>query len=194
MKPEPIQAKALQYEPEIAEFARILAGEGIRSYLEIGSKFGGSLQRVAAVMPPQESRLVSVDLPKGTKDWDSTRPSLESVIADLTKQGFDTRMFWGDSTNPQIIKQVETSGPFDCVFIDANHTMPFVTRDWENYGWMGRIVAFHDIAWKRDRLFDGYSPIDVPKFWDEIKTHFTHKEIKLDPTGQDNGIGILWRS
>jgi hypothetical protein len=35
--------------------------------------------------------------------------------------------------------------------------------------------------------------IDVPEFWDVIKRDFRHKEIKLCPTGKNNGIGVLWK-
>jgi hypothetical protein len=64
----------MKYETEIAQDparskrSALLQREGVRSYLEIGSKFGGSLWRVANSLPPG-SRIVSVDLPNGTKAW-----------------------------------------------------------------------------------------------------------------------------
>jgi hypothetical protein len=40
---------------------------------------------------------------------------------------------------------------------------------------MGRIIAFHDIAWKRGPDFDK-TPINVPEFWDGIKGGYRHEE------------------
>jgi predicted O-methyltransferase YrrM len=64
-------------------------------------------------------------------------------------QGFDTHLIWGDSTAAEVIEKLMALGPFDAIFIDANHTSLIVEKDWANYGPMGRIVAFHDIGWHR---------------------------------------------
>jgi predicted O-methyltransferase YrrM len=64
----------LQVEAEIDGLADILVGEGVTSYLEIGSKFGGSLLRVAERLPAG-SRIVSVDMPNGTKPGRRARPN-----------------------------------------------------------------------------------------------------------------------
>lgn len=182
----------LQVDAEIDGFAEILAGENIKSYLEIGSKFGGSLMRVASSLVPG-ARIVSVDLPKGTKAWPQSEAELTAGIAKLRLQGFDARLIWGDSTAAEVIAKVQSLGPFDAIFIDANHTMPFIRKDWANYGPMGRIVAFHDIGWRRAPEWVG-TRIDVPEFWAEIKTGYRHQELKFCPTGKNNGIGVLWRS
>lgn len=179
--------KMLQHEPEMAAFLALVKREKVISYLEIGSKFGGSLWQVANVLP-EGSRVVSVDL-ENTK----TIASLRETIRELHSLGFKTSLRLGDSTSPKVVAEVKALGPFDLVLIDANHTLPYATKDWTNYGPMGRIVAFHDIAWKRPVGWNGGLRIDVPQLWDEIKTNYRYEEIKLDPTGQDNGFGILWR-
>lgn len=59
---------------------------------------------------------------------------------------------------------------------------------------MGRIVAFHDLAWRRAPEWVG-TRIDVPELWASIKGSFARtEEIILCPTGKNNGIGVLWRS
>jgi hypothetical protein len=116
---------------------------------------------------------------------------LQACVTQLSKDGYDAHLIWGDSTNAAVVRQVMVLGPFDLILIDGGHTLPFVRSDWMNYGPMGKIVAFHDIAWKRDPGWDGYQ-IDVPLFWENIKDTYNHQEIRLDPTGRDNGIGILW--
>jgi cephalosporin hydroxylase len=46
----------MQVDAEIDAFAEILARENIKSYLEIGSKFGGSLMRVAKFAGSRRTR------------------------------------------------------------------------------------------------------------------------------------------
>lgn len=181
------ETDALQHEAEIAEFIALLNVEGVRSYLEIGSKYGGALWRVGNALP-HGSRIVSVDLPWGDR---STEPHLKACIAALQHRGYDASLFLGDSTSAEIIDKVRALGPFDAIFIDANHTEPFVRKDWANYGPMGRIVAFHDIGWIPREESKGKLPIDVPKVWAEIKDAYRFREIRHDK--RDNGIGVLWR-
>lgn len=181
----------LQVEEEIDRFIDILQRENVRSFLEIGSKFGESLKRVALAMP-RDSRIVAVDMPGGTRAWRESEKALTNTISELRGKGYDARVIWGDSTAPDVIERVRAIGPYDAIFIDANHTLPYVTKDWGNYGPMGRIVAFHDIAWRRAPEWKGIS-IDVPEFWDSIKDNYRHDEIRACPTGKNNGIGVIWR-
>lgn len=188
----------MKYETEIAQvpaeidaLCDLFKREGVRSYLEIGSKFGGSLWRVANSLPPG-SRIVSVDLPNGTKSWNDSSGSLKACIATLRLMGYDAKVIWGNSTDSDIIAEVAAIEPFDAILIDADHRLPGVTADWNTYGPMGKIVAFHDIAWKRAPDFDK-TPINVPEFWDSIKGDYRHEEFRFCPSGKNNGIGVLWR-
>lgn len=183
----------LQDEREITAFVSLLQAEGVRSYLEIGAKFGGSFVRVASVLQ-YGSRCVAVDLPNGTKAWNQSSSSLKGIVGALKEQqGRDARVIWGDSTKPEVIEQVRALAPFDAILIDANHTRPYVEKDFANYGPMGRMIAFHDIGWRRAPEWVG-TRIDVPEFWNEIKGGYRHEEFKFCPTGKNNGIGVLWRS
>lgn len=177
--------------PEIDAFCALLKREGVRSYLEVGSKFGGSLWKVASALQP-ESRIVSVDLPNGTKAWNKSSESLSACITDIRALGHDARVIWGNSTSPDVIARTDALGPFDAILIDADHRLLGVTADWENYGPMGKIIAFHDIGWQRAPTWEG-TRIDVPEFWDGIKNEYRHEEFKFCPSGKNNGIGVLWR-
>lgn len=181
----------LQVEEELDWLAEIVRREGVCSLLEIGSKFGESLHRLATAMPAR-SHVVSVDLPGGTKMWRSSEKALQGNINDLQSRGYDAHVIWGSSFDPVVIEQVRALGPYDMIFIDADHRLPGVTKDWENYGPMGRMIAFHDIAWRRAPEWEGVR-IDVPQFWDSIKGDYHHEEIRACPTGKNNGIGVLWR-
>lgn len=184
----------LQHVEEHRQFLDILKSEGVRSYLEIGSMYGGSLWRVAHVLP-NGARLVSVD---AMYDTPAARPSLEACIRELLKQGYDVSCVIGDSMEADTVGAVRGFGPFDCVFIDGAHTLEAVTSDWENYGPMGRLVAFHDIAWNstwRSSVPGRVSkPMGVPTLWNELKGKYRHKEIKLHRPANYYGIGVLWRS
>lgn len=180
----------LQVEAEIDALGALFYDEGVRSFLEIGSKFGGSLTRLAGALPAT-TRVVSVDLPKGTKAWRESEIALKTAIIGLQQQGYDAHLVWGDSTAPDVIAQVRALGPFDACFFDGNHTRSYVERDFASYGPMSRILAFHDIAWRRASEWEGVR-IDVPQFWDEVKKRYRHKEFRMCPTGKNNGIGVLW--
>lgn len=178
--------EALQNEAEFAAFVEIVKDHEALSYLEIGSKFGGSLWRMANAMPVG-SKIVSVDMPVG----DSAR-QLVKCINELNSIGYDAHLFLGSSTDNLVKEAVKALGPFDACFIDANHTESFVRHDWEFYGPLCDIVAFHDIGWKRATR-EGRLPIEVKKVWDEIKVSFRYHEILSSPDQKDNGIGVLWR-
>jgi len=184
--------EAAQDEREITAFCDLLASEGVRSYLEVGSKYGGSLWRVANALP-KGSRIVAVDMPKGTRAWGETEPSLKACIAALNAKGYDAQVIWGDSTDPKVIEQVRTLGPFDAMLLDGDHRQPGITKDWEAYGPMGRIVAFHDVAWLRAADWQGVR-IDVPLIWNHLRPQYERTaEFRYDPSFKNNGIGVLWR-
>jgi methyltransferase family protein len=184
--------KALQHPDELARFVELIRSEAVTSYLEIGCKFGGTFTAVTRAMP-KKSRAVAVDLPAGSPHWPQSKVSLSACVEQLKRVGYDTHLIWGDSTDAAVIEKVRKLGPFDLVLIDGGHTLPFVTSDWMHYGTMAKIVAFHDIAWHRPADWSGEYWIDVPGFWQRVKVGYRYREIKLDPTGQDNGIGIVWR-
>lgn len=183
--------EALQVEAEINWLIDIFKREGVRSYLEIGSKWGGSLWRIANALP-NGSQITVVDLPWGDR---KTESSLISCCAELQDRGYKVHLITDDSTKRSVVHSVDRFATYDACFIDANHTEPYVRADWANYGPMARIVAFHDIAFHRDAPMPPHKmPIDVPKVWNEIKQGYRYEECKLDPTGNNNGIGVLWRS
>lgn len=181
----------LQDEREIAALADLFRREGVRSYLEIGSKFGGSLRRIAEVMPIG-SRIVAVDMPNGTKAWSQSSAALQDLIIDLGKKGYEASVMFADSQDLMTVKKASWHAPYDAILIDADHRLPGVTKDWNNYSSMGRMIAFHDIAWRRAPDWVG-TRIDVPEFWNSIKGDYRHEEFKFCPTGKNNGIGVLWK-
>ena len=180
----------LQNMQELKEFASLLRQENVKSYLEIGCKFGGSLWFIGNCLP-KGSRLVAVELPHGDTSFKESLPPLQECCEKLRQRGYDAHLIVGDSTNAQTIEQARALGPYDACFIDANHTLPYIHKDWQNYNKMARLVAFHDIGFFRQMgMPPGKKPIQVPIFWNRIKHDFRFLEIRHDK--QDNGIGVLW--
>jgi cephalosporin hydroxylase len=186
------ETAVLQNQSEIRDFAEILVRNGVRSYLEVGSKFGGSLWYVANRLAPR-SRVVSVDLPHGDTSFKNSQPALEDCVKSLKNKGYDAHLIIGDSTAEEVVEKVRQLGPFDAVFIDANHTLPYIEKDFANYRPMAKkLIALHDIGFFRAEGLPAHKkPIEVPIFWEKIKDEFVHEEIRYDK--RDNGIGILWQ-
>ena len=159
---------------------------GVKSYLEIGSRFGKVFDRI--VNECGIKRAVSVDLPGGKWGVPASERELKNIIRNLQSH-IDAHLFLGDSKNPDIIAAVKELGPFDAVFIDGDHRYDGVKADWINYGNMGRLVGFHDIAGGAQKN-PAKPQIECGKLWDEIKNDFYHEECV--EKGQNMGIGILW--
>jgi len=154
---------------------------GAKSILEIGSMFGQTLKMMAAVAAPG-ARLRCIDLaPNVAYDID-TAPFLRIVIADLCRAGFDAAVLFDNSRSVDSIRWAKKSGPYDFVFIDGDHTYDGVKADWENFGRLGRVVAFHDITMRKS----------VGKLWREIKAEAGHRAVEM-MTGRRLGIGIVTR-
>jgi len=182
----------LQNLGEWEDFMKLARNEGVRSYLEVGCKHGGSFWRMSTNLP-KGSRVVAVDLPHGDHSFKNTLPNLTECVDRLKGKGYDAHMIIGDSTSEEVIEKVRALGPFDLAFIDGNHTYPFVKKDWENYGPMSKRIAFHDISFYREGgQHPDKMPIDAPRFWKEIKDDYRNVEFRREKT--DNGIGVIWMS
>jgi Methyltransferase domain len=178
-------AHLLQDKWEFTSFCDLLRSENVRSYLEIGSFSGGSIEAVARYLPAG-SRIVSIDLP-----WKPQKQMrLAEVLGELKGRGYETHLFLGNSTDRKMVHKATKFGPYDAVFIDGNHTLPFVKSDWENYGALGRLVGFHDIA--KDK-----PPHGAAAFWQELKPRYRHAEFISENTKVRTdgafGIGVVWR-
>lgn len=162
---------------EFTAFLGIARQAGVGSYLEIGSCIGASFYAVMANAVQYTGTGVSVD----TGIWEQP---LRSIVEKVGELGFNPHLIVADSHDQKTVDQVRQWAPYDLVFIDADHSYEGVTADWQNYGPMGKIVAFHDIA------NDTYG---VQKFWGELRGSHGGDVLEIVCKEKPLGIGIVWR-
>lgn len=145
------------------------------SLLEIGTRYGETLKRMARVMP-KGSRVVSVDIGDDPLLPDQ-RPSIywKRACVDLAAD-YDVHLIEGNSQDLSVVRRVAELGPFDFCLIDADHETQAVRKDWENYGPLCKTIAFHDIA-----------ADSVKTVWNEAKRARDHREY----VHSSMGIGVL---
>jgi predicted O-methyltransferase YrrM len=154
-----------QDQEELRWFVNVCRENNVRRYLEIGSRWGDSFFAVMANLKPGSTGIV-VDLPENAEK----RASVEGTMGVIRSMGQQAFSIFGDSRDPAIIRSAASYGPYDLVFIDGDHTYEGVTEDWENYGAMAPLVAFHDVGAPEGWISDG-KPNGVPRFWRELKQH-----------------------
>jgi hypothetical protein len=177
-----------QLQSEFRPFVELLKAENVRSYLEIGCLYGDTFHAVGMALP-EGSALVAVDLPgtkrgiEGAGRHKDSADYLRAAAADLHKHGRNAHVIIGNSHDAGTINRVAWHAPFDAVFIDGDHTYEGALKDWEAYGPMGRLVAFHDISGEKYRA-------DVRKVWHAAREGRRWQEFVSDDVR--GGIGVLW--
>lgn len=172
---------ASQQPRELARFIQILKNRGVQSYLEVGVRHGDTFFEVVRSLP-EGSRAVAIDLPNGPWGGNSRR-YLESAVDELCAIGYNASAIFGDS------HEVVVHGRFDAVLIDGDHRYEGVKSDFGRFG-NATIVAFHDID--GEGIMCGGMPVEVPRFWREVKQGRQFEEI-IDPSDDRRmGIGVIY--
>ena len=170
---------------ELEQFIGYLCSHTVRSYLEIGARYGQTFEEIGdALQVP--SVLVAVDLPNAMWGREDSWADLEAAAERLRAKGHEVYLIQGDSHARETLDKVlAIRARFDAVFIDADHRYEAVRQDWADYGTLGHIVGFHDIAPTPEN-----TRIEVPRLWHELRERFKGFEI-VDPEHPGMGIGVL---
>ena len=143
--------------------------------LEVGTMWGGTLWHWLQF----GGTVVSVDDEmRRASDWEQW----------ADEAGADLVLLQGMSQDPALIEQARDLGPYDFIFIDADHRYEAVRADWENYRGMiapGGIFAFHDTQHAGDPTYG------VEQLWGEITREADVRWLHIVMTNHC-GIGMLW--
>ena len=180
--------RASQNELELTSLAHLLQDRGVTSYCEIGARHGDTFHFLMTQLPPG-SVGVAVDLPGALWGTEASRASLKEAVADLCGRGYKASCLFGDSQTPAVQKLVMGRGPYDAMLIDGDHTLSGVTRDWEGYKGMAKLVAFHDIVGAGQIEKVGGRPVEVPLLWASLRAKYPSREFIGE--GSTMGIGVL---
>jgi hypothetical protein len=177
-----------QIEAELSGFIGLLQERNVRRYLEIGARHGDTFHEVMRSLPVG-SVGVAVDLPGGLWGPVKSRRALESAVADLNARGYRCSTLFGDSQTAATRRLVVGRGPYDAVLIDGDHTLPGVTKDWDAYGTLAPLVAFHDIVGTGCAEKRHGRPVEVPILWERLKAERAVQEFVAP--GSRMGIGVV---
>lgn len=185
------ETEVTQYDDELNPFIEIVRSEKCRSFLEIGSRYGGSLWRIAAGLQ-DGAKVVSIDSGGGMGgNKPGAQGSLRACVARLNERGYDAHLLVGDSYNDSnIVKRGKALGPFDAVFIDGDHSMEGMVHDWHNFGRHAKkVCGFHDVVWKQPVPYSG-KLVDCKAVWDVLK--YRYRSQTFAHPGGNMGVGVLW--
>lgn len=180
--------KPSQHPFEIKWFVDLLLKHGVTRYLEVGARHGDTFHYVMSALP-KGSFGVALDLPGARWGKSDSQKALHKAVEDLAKQERTGVVMLADSQDRRTAESVEQWGPFDAVLIDGDHSLEGVTRDFQLYGDMAPILAFHDIVGDGIRDKASGHPVEVPILWRQLKARREH--VELVASGSKMGIGVL---
>jgi predicted O-methyltransferase YrrM len=175
----------------------------MRDLLKIAKESGASqdwfelwqMLEVADQLKPKKILEIGVHTGLGLKAFRDAFPGADLFGLELDTQYLQFKDFLlieGDSTEPDIIRLVESYGPFDFIFIDGDHTYEGVKADWENYHGMvraGGAVGFHDTS----RMGEGWmSKVEVRRLLDELWASNSYRSAEFFNGRENPGVAIIW--
>lgn len=176
---------------ELLGLAHDLRQQPLQRVCEIGTFKGGTLYIWCQLAAP-DAHVISVDLPGGQFGGGYSEKSLP-FFQSFRQPGQRLDCIRGSSHDAAIreeFRRVLGGAELDFLFIDGDHSLVGVRKDFEFYSQFvrrGGKIGFHDIC-QRETQAD----IEVHKLWSELKSQFRHQEFI--ETGKDRrkiGIGIL---
>jgi predicted O-methyltransferase YrrM len=175
MRDAPVEL--LQHEGEFTALLELYRERAPMRTLEIGSWAGGSLFYWLSDAPAN-ARVVSIDL------YDTHDNA--HLYGEWASESVEVLVIRGNSTDPGVQRTAARYGPYDWVFIDADHTELYVRADWLAYSKPaapGAVIALHDVSPTPNPA------IQVASFWAELERRYETRTI-ASPGGF--GIGVVF--
>ena len=164
-------------------------------YVEIGSRYGGSLLYFGRLMP-KNSKLIAIDLPNGPWGRVNSEISLKNVADTLNSDGYNVDVIFGDSKSKETEDNLISSlngQQIDILFIDGDHSLLGISSDiniYTKYVKQGGIVIFHDcgdIKSVGTDLNSFKTMRSVRSAFDDFS--YGRKKLIVQ---EDWGLGIVW--
>jgi predicted O-methyltransferase YrrM len=166
--------RAQQKWTELMEVLKIIDARQPKNILEIGVYKGGTIRAWTSVAA-QDATIIGVDLPGGSFGGGFTEDEVVPIES-LAQYGQTIKLIAADSHKKETVKEVEKLGPFDFIFIDADHTYKGAKTDFDNYMPLlkdGGIMVLHDVV----KHGKHHPDVDVDMLWAEIKEKYDTVEF-----------------
>jgi Methyltransferase domain len=168
-----------QFAPYLIEIAR----RGVRRYLEIGVRHGGSfaatVEYLARVGELEEAVAVDIDAVPSLLPYPVEQPSVRLMQADTMTDAFAA---W-----------VGRHPGFDLAFVDGLHSYEGCRKDFETVRPKARMIALHDIT--------NHIEPEVGRVWTDLRREYADEydfleftaQYGLDGAAPNMGIGLAIR-
>lgn len=175
-----------QLNDELAPLLQLALDHEVKSVLEIGSRFGGTLKCWLHILNVKYAMCIDLPLENDAK----VTQERDALWRSWLRYNQTLNTIFGRSESKSTLDRVyyQLTKPIDMVFIDGGHSYEQVKADYKNYAHLAKkIVAIHDIT---PSTVLSESEYGVPKFWNEVRpTHGLKIELK-GKTGPNGGYGI----
>jgi hypothetical protein len=160
-----------QYPNQFAPYLIEISRHGVRRYLEIGVRYGGSfvttVEYLARFGDLEEAVAVDIDPIVTLLPYPLEQPAVKLMQADTQTETFE--------------RWVERTGPFDLAFVDGLHTLAGCRRDFESVRDHARLIAVHDIV--------NHLVPDVGTMWRAIRHEYADEFEFHEFVDQYPGVG-----